>query len=301
MEQQPSTEDAPVKVPARRRSVTHSSSAMYYPGFSLGNGVDVAANGSIGPRLDSKPMFVSYPLRETVQYSIPMVVGGRETTFTLPLGLTVLSGPTGGGKSTLLRALGDVVVLNAVEPFDDIAAPEALQSFESVDEAFLYAISRTVTNRADAPLYAIDSLREALFETTGAAGSKGVIMPFFTKVTRVSNALAKMGMTMIASVNPMNDESDFVRTFLGYLSASVPCFLNLQSTTPCGDGTTFKGTITARGGDNHRVEQSFTIVAGGTSPARRVLSSDVIEIDPPKELFLPKVLSAQSINSLNQD
>ena len=301
MEQQSSTETTKKPRVSRPRSVTHDARAFYYPGFSIGNGVDVLPDGTISPRLDAKPMFVSYPLKEVTQYSIPMTLAGRHVDYTWPLGLSIISGPTGGGKSTLLRSLGNTEVLTAVEPFDDITAPEALRSFESVDEAFLYAISRTVSKRAAAPLFAIDSLRESLFETTGAAGAKGIVMPFFTKVTRVSNALAKMGMTVVATVNPMDDDPEFVKKFLGYLSASVPCFMHLQSTVEAGSGHRFTGTVTARGGDDHRRTLPFVIDNSGQTSGISVSQTEIIDISTPADVYVPKIMSAQSINALNQE
>lgn len=56
-------------------------------------------------------------------------------------------------------------------------------------------------------------------------------MPFFTQLTRVSNQLARAGLTVIATVNPMNEESDFVASFLSKLSSSVPCTILLEEAT----------------------------------------------------------------------
>jgi energy-coupling factor transporter ATP-binding protein EcfA2 len=154
------------------------------------------------------------------------------------MGLTIISGATGVGKSTLLRSLPDVVRLLAVEPADDIDELQTVEMFDSVDHALMTAVViASTTNR----LVAIDSLRAPLFETDGPAGTKGVIMPFFTKLTRVSNALAQNGLTVLATVNPMDDDPVYTEAFLSKISSAVPAFIRLSP-----GERVFNGTISTR-------------------------------------------------------
>jgi hypothetical protein len=94
-------------------------------------------------------------------------------------------------------------------------------------------------------LVGIDSLRAPLFETTGPAGSKGVIMPFFTALTRVSNSLARNGLTLVATVNPMDDDPGYVEAFLSKISSAVPAFINVAPQSDAQRGV-FTGNIATR-------------------------------------------------------
>jgi energy-coupling factor transporter ATP-binding protein EcfA2 len=171
------------------------------------------------------------------EHSLPFKVGNLKS-FRLPMGLTIISGATGVGKSTLLRSLPDVVRLLAVEPADDIDELQTIEMFDSVDHALMTAVViASTTNR----LVAIDSLRAPLFETNGPAGAKGVIMPFFTKLTRVSNSLAQNGLTVLATVNPMDDDPVYTEAFLSKISSAVPAFIRLSP-----GERVFNGTISTR-------------------------------------------------------
>jgi hypothetical protein len=179
------------------------------------------------------------------QWSVPLTVQGGNGTLPLNPGLTVVSGSTAVGKSTLVRALG-VKRLPTVEVQDNINELSEHIYFDSIDQAVLVAARDTVNS---GELHCIDSLRAALFEINGPAGSKGVIMPFFSALTRLSNSLARNGIAMLATVNPMDDDPEYIRQFLGKLSASVPCFIDLRSLdiSRAGSGILkFSGTITSR-------------------------------------------------------
>lgn len=157
------------------------------------------------------------------------ILGG----FVLPLGLTVISGSTSVGKSRFLRALGTQTSLRrfrVVEPADGEDDLVGTPSFGNVDAALVAAIRThfiTIKMGGIPSPVAIDSLRAPLFETTGAASSKGIIMPFFTKLTRVSETLARHGISMLATINPMEEDQKFEESFLKKLSASTSCYIEL--------------------------------------------------------------------------
>lgn len=178
------------------------------------------------------------------QFRLPLMVGRRSEVVLHP-GLFIISGATGVGKSRLLRALAgrvNGVRLNVVEPYDTVEEINTLPDFQSVDEALVYAV------RALKPgtLPMIDSLRSMLYELKGAAGPKGVVAVFFSVLTRVSNALAQSGFTVIATVNPMVSDPDYVTEFHQKLSSSVPGYVWLTGVRGSADQETYTGKISLR-------------------------------------------------------
>jgi hypothetical protein len=165
------------------------------------------------------------------------LANGRE--FRLPPGLTVITGGTAEGKSSLLRAMG-VPRLLAVEPADNLEELK-LPLYDEFDHAMLVAALRTLKTKE---LMAVDSLRGPLFEISGAAGPKGISMPFFTQITRVSNSLAKHGIAMLVPVNPLIPDPEYVEAFISMLSSAVPGLITLKGSR-AKEGI-FKGTVSDR-------------------------------------------------------
>lgn len=207
----------------------------------------------------------------TQQHALPLRTP-RGEHFALPLGLTVVSGATGIGKSTflaLLESMGvNMTTYLAVEPFNqqaDIDRP----AFSDADSALAAAVSDIWRARgpAKAGLIAIDSLRGPLFETTGPASKGGIIMPFFTNLTRVSNQLARCGYTVIATVNPMDSDATFTAQFLEKLSASTPCFIEIRRTSrgPAGEISSVSGTVAVR---PDRTPVAFTVDKSERKPLK---------------------------------
>lgn len=189
------------------------------------------------------------------QVSIGGMIDGKEATF--PRGIVLINSKTGAGKSSMMRALEDrsqgrMEILTVVEPIDD----ETLRGkigFHHVDDALAHGMFRWAENANYIPI--IDSLRAPLFETTGAAGDKGVIMPFFTRLTRVSNALSKMGMTVFATINPMNENGVQQEYVSWLLKASLPAMLTLNSI----EGGVAVGTMMRRDFDVYRKDIPFAL------------------------------------------
>jgi hypothetical protein len=187
---------------------------------------------------------VNNPRKRAFKHSLPFKVPGDDKVDLLP-GLTVISGATAVGKSSILRDLAPqvkrILAVEAPDTIGELEGKDALPMYDSVDAAIMagaYVALRSKT------LIAIDSFRGPLFEINGAAGAKGVIMPFFTALTRVSNSLAKHGITMLATVNPMDDDPEYVRSFLSKVSSAVPCFIDLQAVD--WRTATYSGTIQNR-------------------------------------------------------
>jgi hypothetical protein len=208
--------------------------------------------------------FVDEPTMPTVkpkwryhEHSLPFRVG-HKTSTSLPFGLTVVSGLTAAGKSTLVRALPGIKRNLCVENPDNIDELENLKIFCSMDAALLMTARDSILSKS---LYAIDGLRAPLFEINGPAGGKGVIMPFFTAITRVSLTLARNGVTMLATVNPMDEDKEYAEAFLSKLAAAVPCLITVEKYKGIkvpGKLGSFTGTIASR---EERQAQRFTFDA----------------------------------------
>lgn len=164
--------------------------------------------------------------------TIPIFSNRADPWHKLPPGLCIVSGPTMAGKTRFLSALASDVALlrlQVCEPFDTPESVSSVVDFDNADSALVAAI---VAQRRDPTLIpAIDSLRSVLFEMQGSATSKGMTARFFTQLTRVSNGLAAAGHTVLATINPMNPEADFVREFLDRLSAATSCLITIRSTS----------------------------------------------------------------------
>lgn len=195
-------------------------------------------------------------------FSLPIPVSGLRTPYyPTNLGLVVISGGTEAGKSSFLRALATMAPIKrllAVEPYDTPDEIEELPYYSSFDNALAAAVQARYRGDFN-QMYAIDSLRAPLFETGGNAGSKGIVMPFFTQITRVSQELAKAGMTVLATVNPMEEDKAFTEAFLKKLSASTSTCILLTSSERRGGVSTFTGTIASR---PDRTPRPFTLVVG---------------------------------------
>lgn len=212
--------------------------------------------------------------RNPVSFSLPFEIDGVKTDFPLNLGIVGISGGTEVGKSTFVRALSRLTKLRrllAVEPHDTPEELTDVPCFSSADGALVEVVRQHYFGQSDV-LHALDSLRAPLFETDGPAGEKGVIMPFFTQLTRVSNTLASAGITMIATINPMNENSEFVESFLKKLSAALPTTILLEDYRKQGRTETFTGTISAR---PNRTKRRFRLRLDGQEKATDVVACTI--------------------------
>lgn len=179
----------------------------------------------------------------------------------LPPGLTLVSGSTKAGKSSFGRALVERNPLYkrvlVKEPYDSVDEIDDVEAYPSFDAAVAHAIMDNFARPKS--LWIIDSLRGPLFETTGAAGAKGIIMPFFTALTEVSNALARCGVTIIATVNPMDTDPEYVKEFLSKLSAAGAAMISLTKTDY--KVGWYEGSVSVRdsNSDYHRADTPFSL------------------------------------------
>lgn len=184
------------------------------------------------------------------QLTLPINVGNRK--LVLPLGLTVVTGGTAVGKSSFVRALGTQVVTEralAVEPHDQPEDISDLRFFVTADAALMYLVQLQRTAHVQGlPAFVpiLDSLRQAVFETTGAAGERGMVMKFFTAVTRISSTLARNGLSVIATVNPLQSDSATVNAFVDRLKSSVPCVIELNGMNRTPSSVSFSGQVSVR-------------------------------------------------------
>lgn len=249
--------------------------AEFY-GFTRGNTVfSFDAEGQVISRKLVWPQEPVLGVVDGKQFSLPLEVEGLRAPPRLPLGITGIWADTRGGKSTMIRELAKVMNLQrviAVEPHDDGAEVANVPTFSTADGALAAALGQMYRDKS--VLFAIDSLRAPLFETTGAAGSKGVIMPFFTQLTRVSNQLAMAGMSVIVTVNPMNDDTEYLRLFASLLSSSLPCTITIDSVSDHkSENKIFRGSISMR---PDRVPRAFTFGAA-TPKAKRFAEDHVLD------------------------
>jgi hypothetical protein len=240
-----------------------------------------------GPQIHLEPDVKTY------QHTLPLIVGGFNNV-TLPLGLTIISGPTAIGKSSLLRALPNVARLLAVEPPDSLAELSKIPIYNSADEALMNGVKIALSSDM---LPAIDSLRAPLFEINGPAGKNGVIMPFFTALTRVSNTLAAHGITMLATVNPMLEDEDYVQAFLSKISSAVPCFIRVNTANFRGGNVDFSGTIADR---KHRTPVSFVYSGESKSTKSEAVKPTQVSFSAPDPAkVLTTLLGPMQLNKLN--
>lgn len=184
---------------------------------------------------------------------------GTQSTATFPRGLNIIYAGTGVGKSLLMSELAKrskrIMHLKATEPHDDESEIGKRLHFAEADDALVYGMAMWARDRSLVPV--IDSLRGPLFETSGSAGDKGVIMSFFTMLTKVSTALANQGCTMFATLNPMSENVDQQKVVETYLKASVPSVIQLDSIVD----NVFQGRFTMRDKANYRNLTPFVMPA----------------------------------------
>lgn len=225
------------------------------------------------------------------QFVLPFGVEGSKKLIKLPLGINIITGATGAGKSELARALTTAMPLErvlAVEPHDTGAELSSIKYFSSSDSALAYTVRKAYADPMSMVL--IDSLRSALFETDGAAGAKGIIMPFFTQITRVSSALARSGITVLATINPMDEDADYVAAFMSKLAASVPSLIQVSGVQRFGKDLTFSGTYQDR---PLRKQQQF-VWSTTTRDRAESAQSQVTEI-----VFTPADVFSDDANFIN--
>lgn len=205
--------------------------------------------------------------RPTTQAALsPIELVDRE--IELPTGLTVLMAGPGVGKSkeayNLAARLSEdrqhlVSLLSIAEPlplaefypsegYGNADAQDDLLTFfegDTYTEMFCRVLTHMLgryhqflkdddslsPNDLGAPILIIDSLRAALYEVQGAAGDKGMIMRFFADLTRFSNLAGRLGVHVIATINPLQEDAQLIDLILSRLHGATQAVVSVTDTT----------------------------------------------------------------------
>jgi wyosine [tRNA(Phe)-imidazoG37] synthetase (radical SAM superfamily) len=97
---------------------------------------------------------------------------------------------------------------------------------------------------------------------------------------------------MLATVNPMDEDPQYVKAFLSKLSSAVPCFIELTSYNR-GGNEIFNGRVTTR---NRRQGEAFSY---SVSDDRKVTSTDVT-FSVPKASYQYDALSTVQSTQLEE-
>jgi len=268
--------------------------------------IQFGRNGNIGIR--NKTSVVDSPKAMTAEdlakyppavYSLPIRIGAK-TGISLPFGLTPLTGETKAGKSDFAKQLKSVIKTDrvvAVEPADAYDLDHTA-IYDSMDAAIVHLVRTNLSARLlgqAGPLMILDSLREGLFEINGPAGAKGIVNAFFTSTTRLSNALAVNGFTVVAIVNPMNLETDYLKEFMSKLSSAVPAYIKLTGRRSEGNNVEFTGVMAAR---PTRDEKAFVFKSNQPALAE---AAEVVEFVAKRADYIPDLFQGVTANVLNPE
>lgn len=264
-----------------------------------------SASGRVGVRRRSSVLDEpkTRSIGSVFQQPIPLTVNGKSDIY-CPLGLIVLSGQTAVGKSDFVRRLENrqavfrVLAVEPPSPYELATTP----MFNTADAglAALIVEHLRVESEIDSgpirpPLLVLDSVRESLFEIQGSAGEKGIINAFFTTLTRVSNSLAANGLTVLATVNPMNRNPEYLAEFLSKLSSALPGFIMLEQRTDTGRSSSSEVRFT--GYLEFRPERKPLRFEFSTSQSTRIEAQEVSFIVAAKSDS--RTFAADEVNVLN--
>lgn len=230
------------------------------------------------------------------QYTLPLLLTNSRHGLELSPGLTVISGATAAGKSDFIRHLSTVMNVQRYlsgEPYDSEEDRFAIPYFQNVDAAITAATFNFLATPDRPPLPVIDSFRRALFEMEGAAGTKGIIPRFFTTITDLNNALYHNGVTILAIINPMMRDKEYVAEFLSMLSAATQGYIEVQSRRAYGQDVAFEGTVALRG---DRIVNKWTFSAKANVPFSTVEEVDFAvpaQPSPSTRFSLPQHVNIQ--------
>lgn len=160
------------------------------------------------------------PLQRALLKTYDLALGTKKFTLDLPLGVTVLLGKAGKGKT---RLSFDHLFLTTQANKD--AAPFYFQLFEPGDEdkvlkyasdenceipdfevSFASRLAEVMTQR-DRELIIVDSLRYLFYSSSGGAtGKGGVNMSLFMDITHLDRVARRLEKRVLLVVNPMSDD-----------------------------------------------------------------------------------------------
>lgn len=233
------------------------------------------------------------------EFSLGLQVDGKGAA--LPLGLTVLTGETGVGKSELVDAViggskGKFEKINLIEPFDNIDEVTSISTYTHPAGALAHALRAQVVDPRS--LTIIDSFRAPLFTTKGAAANKGIIAAFFVLLTNISNSLAVQGRTVVATINPMDDDTEYVTLFNKKMAAAIPSTIIVQAAT---DRSVYTGTIAVRNSSSptHRKMRDFTFIAGVHTGGSRIAPRTNPKLKPLAGIKHPSIPTVELVEADN--
>lgn len=160
----------------------------------------------------------------------PPVIQVKGKELFLAPGLTLVSGPTGVGKTLVVQALiraseGKLTYINLLEPFNNVDEIDANPVAYSLQEA----IELAAMSVAMGLVPVIDSLRILTYTSSGATGKRGINMGMFGYLTALNNVLAQAGASMMAVINPLLDEKEDYDAFISNCRSSVVSVIEVTS------------------------------------------------------------------------
>jgi hypothetical protein len=117
-------------------------------------------------------------------------------------------------------------------------------------------------------------------------------MPFFTALTRVSNSLALHGISMVATVNPLQSDPQYVRSFIDKISSAVPAYVVVDSV----QAGVFSGVVADR---THRQPIPFTF--NSNSALRGFEAVSEVDFVVPAQVENFSLFSEIQLHSINKE
>lgn len=177
---------------------------LYYPSATRsGTWLELSVSGSADSPTVSATRVDDVPhIKRRQQQPFAASIGGRD--WSLNAGCFAFVGLTQKGKSTTIIRMTElderILRVHTLEPFN---TPEELAAerfiFFDVDQAVGYALARSLAGYFPV----VDSLRDMVYQSSGAQGEKGLNMALFAYLTRLDMAAAVQGLRLGIVANPL--------------------------------------------------------------------------------------------------
>jgi hypothetical protein len=147
---------------------------------------------------------------------VPLLTGGKQ--LPIPLGLTVLVGGKGSGKTTLCeysalylteRGANDIGYYGFGEPV--LATPFG-DPTEFGSARFALRLAEFLASTAENILF-LDGLRPFIYTGKGATGKQGVAMGIFNFLTELGYLVEARGKRLIVSINPLTTNQEILDVY----------------------------------------------------------------------------------------